>query len=80
MNPQPVNFNLFRKLIYLILLSCLPGRGATNCTLRKPCTEQDYYDIRTACDSDHKVQMLMESVPSLKSFCFLTGSGIKLIE
>lgn len=33
------------------------GRGATNCTLRKPCTEQDYYDIRTACDSDHKTQV-----------------------
>ena len=26
-----------------------------NCTMRKPCTEQDYYDIRTACDNEHKV-------------------------
>jgi len=23
--------------------------------MRKPCTEQDYYDIRTACDNEHKV-------------------------
>ena len=34
------------------------ARGARNCTLRKPCTEQDYYDIRTACDSEHKVCVL----------------------
>ncbi|XP_078343658.1 endosome/lysosome-associated apoptosis and autophagy regulator family member 2-like isoform X2 [Oculina patagonica] len=33
------------------------GRGSKNCTLRKPCTEQDFYDIRTACDSDHKTQI-----------------------
>lgn len=33
------------------------GRGARNCTLRKPCTQQDYYEIRTACDSDHKTQV-----------------------
>ncbi|XP_027044003.1 UPF0577 protein KIAA1324-like homolog isoform X2 [Pocillopora damicornis] len=33
------------------------ARGARNCTLRKPCTEQDYYDIRTACDSEHKTQV-----------------------
>ena len=26
-----------------------------NCTMRKACTEQDYYDIRTACDDEHKV-------------------------
>ena len=31
------------------------GRGAKNCTLREPCTEQDYYEIHTACDSEHKV-------------------------
>ncbi|XP_068712559.1 endosome/lysosome-associated apoptosis and autophagy regulator family member 2-like isoform X1 [Montipora foliosa] len=33
------------------------GRGAKNCTQRKPCTEQDYYEIRTACDSEHKTQV-----------------------
>ena len=31
------------------------GRGAKNCTLREPCTEQDYYEIHTACDSEHRV-------------------------
>ena len=40
----------FDCLLYLSL-----GRGAKNCTQRKPCTEQDYYEIRTACDSEHKV-------------------------
>lgn len=33
------------------------GRGAKNCTLREPCTEQDYYEIHTACDSEHKTQV-----------------------
>ncbi|CAH3117900.1 unnamed protein product [Porites lobata] len=33
------------------------GRGAKNCSQRKPCTQQDYYDIRTACDDQGKTEV-----------------------
>ncbi|XP_028517475.1 UPF0577 protein KIAA1324-like [Exaiptasia diaphana] len=31
--------------------------GSKNCSERKPCTQQDYYDTRTACNGDHKTQV-----------------------
>lgn len=49
----PAGFNLFMKNCLSVSFSS--GRGAKNCSQRKPCTLQDYYDIRTACDDQGKV-------------------------
>lgn len=35
-------------------------RGSANCTTRKPCTDQDYYDTRTVCDSKHETQVMFK--------------------
>lgn len=35
-------------------------RGSANCTTRKLCTEQDYYDTRTTCDSNHQTQVMFK--------------------
>ena len=47
--------NVIAQSVHCMFTVLSLGRGAKNCTLREPCTEQDYYEIHTACDSEHKV-------------------------
>ena len=51
-----------------------------NCTMRKACTEQDYYDIRTACDDEHKVWGHCFEKKYIKQFILITQSTSQLLK
>ncbi|KAK3733694.1 hypothetical protein QZH41_008482, partial [Actinostola sp. cb2023] len=57
--------------------------GSKNCSERKPCTQQDYYDTRSACDSDRKTQIKYQWIEpkicrdDIKGAVKLPASGAK---
>lgn len=39
-------------------ISTRPGEGWAECKVRPPCSEKDYFQIHTACDSEGRVSSL----------------------
>lgn len=44
-----------RLLIFAVCLTSLSDEGWAECKVRPPCSEKDYFQIHTACDSEGKV-------------------------
>lgn len=46
--------NVLGELV-CVLFPALPGEGWAECKVRPPCSEKDYFQIHTACDSQGRV-------------------------
>lgn len=46
--------NMLGELV-CVLFPALPGEGWAECKVRPPCSEKDYFQIHTACDSQGRV-------------------------
>lgn len=67
--------------------SALSGEGWAECKVRPPCSEKDYFQIHTACDSEGRVSSLghvlfsfIDPPPSnhLCGFSFVDAGAVSL--